>query len=1155
MLVRLLQRSTVAWTRKRARRARWRAAAAYRRAIVAIVVAGLIVAPLPVALAVRTAGAQDYSDVHRGVAPSRPRSPAPPPSPAPSPAAAAAPPYVQARTLWGEAASLASQGLDIADDAAAAAKLRSALEKYLKLIDWCETWLGLKRPGGPPFYAVEKGLEIADVLHRAYLGVGRIYQNLWLRSLKTGKPDIESRNRTAQYLWQAAATSAFQLDSSRWERKLFPEVFRVPDVARMEGGGRSAADELHSFTILMTGKEFNEAKSETNRTKKGLVTALRDQITQAYKELDTPPESYLTDLGERLSVRDLASLRFHRKQEAANQIADAHFQIGTEYLTAARAQSKDEDYVLALRSLQQASVQVYWSRTKRFRVSNTQVKLLVKSLLARFTGQHELAQRIAEAVGLPVEDVQVALDRFAEELVGLLRVPGIGSGEGGTATIPVPSPPTSPEPTPAAAAGGGAAGAPVPAPGEETIERLLVYAASGDTARFGALARQARLVRDDADPRIPALINKLKEMLYRDTVPYGYWIGVDGIPEIARTTYFAALKERYGINVPPLASTIALENVIRALRGQEVLSGRRAAAAVPAQAAYRKLEALQLDMERKLAVSDYAGADKIIAGVQAELAALDSMPESEYARAEATYYLSSFKQLRSRIFLRWGQAHYEQARRSDRNSPEYRRHLKHALSGYYTAADPYPLRTSEKVRGTYFKRQGGDVRQWGRFVDNAEAVGKRSIHEDIHAQMASRRLNNLLEELVTGSDPAFTKTVQEIVREILALRTGTSLAGPADGSPLDRLEKIKVAVSEIFGNRGIVLGSTELGEVVDDLVKILFDNTIDEGTRRVKTTEVAGRVVSQATGGGIVEDVAASMEEKISAILASDEGIPPADRELKGQLETLVREWDRRLARATPAAAALNELFFRVAEGYRSRMQRALAEADAKAAAGDQEAAKAKRREAAGYTLNALRMFYVASQRVYYGNDQAFAVQLPEWDMTLYLAYRTYRGLRYEAPAVGQSLAALFRDIAGAPGGAKLEVLATRVREVKSLVVEGFKTLVKDARTQPVRLVGRGFKAAGRGIFGRANSTIGKIISLGGIAFFVVARYGKTVTLEGNRTIVLEDTAVAEQAHRAFWDLITNRVIVPLSPAPATTASPAPDASPSAAPASAERPR
>jgi hypothetical protein len=111
------------------------------------------------------------------------------------------------------------------------------------------------------------------------------------------------------------------------------------------------------------------------------------------------------------------------------------------------------------------------------------------------------------------------------------------------------------------------------------------------------------------------------------------------------------------------------------------------------------------------------------------------------------------------------------------------------------------------------------------------------------------------------------------------------------------------------------------------------------------------------------------------------------------------------------------------------------------------------------------------------------------------------------------------------PAGSKLVFIQEAIKNQGILVIQGTKALLQEGMKTPIQLAGKGIAAAGRGIFGHARSPAGKLLSLGGLAFFVWLNYAHNVTLEENRLIVLEDVTRAEEAESAFWDLVRSRAL------------------------------
>jgi hypothetical protein len=112
-----------------------------------------------------------------------------------------------------------------------------------------------------------------------------------------------------------------------------------------------------------------------------------------------------------------------------------------------------------------------------------------------------------------------------------------------------------------------------------------------------------------------------------------------------------------------------------------------------------------------------------------------------------------------------------------------------------------------------------------------------------------------------------------------------------------------------------------------------------------------------------------------------------------------------------------------------------------------------------------------------------------------------------------------------APKGARVSLLRTKIKDLGTLVVTGAKAVLEETKGRPVTFVAKGITAAGRAVAGHARTVAGKLLSLGGLAFFVVARYAHQVELEGNRVVALDDTSIAQAAERAFADLLSNRVL------------------------------
>ncbi|MBI2943866.1 MAG: hypothetical protein HYY25_06670 [Candidatus Wallbacteria bacterium] len=1006
-----------------------------------------------------------------------------------------------------QAAQVISTAVETADDASAVPTMRSALQSLLALIARLETDLGLREKGGngQPFYSYPQGLEKAALLNQCYVTAGQAYENIYRRSAKGAQPDTAAAGETLKFYWQASATGYFQLQQGNWEKKVFPDIQRDPVINRLQTSGKSAASLLFSFTTLLTGSDFSEARSDALRARRGILLALKEQADNGYAELDKTPTGIAADFGQRMAARDPAKVNFLDKQASAEAISEAYFRMGQEYLSASRTAQKDDDLLMALKHFQIASAQIYWSRTKKFRLKEAQVQQLAKAILARMAGDAGLAAKLATETGLPVEQVQAALDRFAEELVKFIEVPN-GSRE-----------------TPAQALQ-------KLNPGD--LDALIVAAQRDDHVAFTRTVRKMGLLKKedgtptppaDQEQRITELLAKLKELLNRDTVPYGYWLAVTGTPERAREQYFAMIKARFKLDVQPLASTIAAENFIRGLKKQESVAGIGPEKAAGAQGDFLQLARLEREAMSALVRGDTAKAEAAFKKADALLEKLSSANADYFEKAEATRYKNSFSQLRSRMYLEWGDMLMEQARQADRGNAAYQAGLLNALKAYARASDEYPMRRVELSRAGYYKRQGGDTRLPSLVVDSMETAGKHKIHTNPHAVYASKKLNAALEEMMLGNDPEFLKVVEEITRELLAMRTQQKL-NETPTTSVDLSEEFKNKISKIFGDKGVILYDPQLSEVSRELIDLLYSREIDDSQRRLKLRTVVTRV---ARGGtvSVVDEVAKSMEEAATNTLAASDAVDQRDRDVKTRLENVVKQWDGRLSKATPNAQALNEIFFNIATKFRNRAQMAESQADVLDKRPDVEGAKQKRAEANENYLNAIRFYFMASKKVFYGNEKTFAFQLPEWDVSLLLAYRAYRLVAHEAP----SLLRVTGDWAGTllkvPAGSKLVFIQEAIKNQGILVIQGAKALLQEGVKAPIQLAGKGIAAAGRGIFGHARSPTGKLLSLGGLAFFVWLNYAHNVTLEENRLIVLEDVTRAEEAESAFWDLVRSRAL------------------------------
>ena len=1026
------------------------------------------------------------------------------------------------------AAQQISTAIENPNDAAAVAALQNALKELLALIRRLEEDLGLSGKGsGQPFYAYPLGLEKGALLNQAYQTAGQAYENLYRRSAKSAKPTGSFATEAIKFYWQAAATGYFQLQQGNWEKKIFADLARDPAISRLSNQGKSAASLLNSFMVYLTGNEFSEARSDALRSRRGILNALKEQADNGFADLDKTPLSLPTEFGERMASRNPDKVPFMDKQAAAEAVAEAYFRMGQEYLSASQTAQKDDDLLLALKHFQMASAQIYWSRSKKFRLNQAQVQTLAKSLLARLAGDTGLAAGLAAQIGLPAEQVQAALDRFAEELVKFVQVPG---------TLPT-------------AASSGETSTPA-----KTLRRidpadldaLLTAAQRNDQASFERVVRKLGFIPKgradgppaDQDQRVAELLAKLKELLNRDTVPYGYWLAVTGTPERAREAYFSIVKKRFKLDVSPMASTLAAENFIKGLRKQENLAGMSPEKAAGAQGDYVDLARLEKEAMSAIVRGDKAKAEQAFTRAEAILDRMTLQESGYFKSSEAIKYKTSFSQLRSKLYLERGDLAMDASRQLDRGTPAHQAALLKAMQAYFAASDEYPLRRAELQRAAYYRRKSGDERLPGLLVDSMETAGKHKIHTNPHAIYASKKLNAMLEELMLGNDPEFLRVVEDIARELLAVRAATHVSESSDAS-VDLSEEFKNKVSKVFGDRGLILYDPQLSEVAREILELLYTREVDEGQRRIKLKAVVARVARTGTIN-VTEEVARSMEEQANSVLATSDAVDSRDRDDKTHMESVVKQWDGRLSKATPSAQALNEIFFSIATKFRNRAQLAESQAEVLEKKPDVEAAKQKRNEANENYLNAMRFYFMASKRVFYGNEQTLAIQLPEWDVSLFLAYRAWRLATAEAPALlkvtGDWASTLFKT----PAGSRLVFVGQGLRQQGSLMIQGARALLQEGARAPVQLAMKGLAAAGRGIFGHARTPAGKLVSLGGLAFFIWMNYAHNVTLEENRLIELQDTSRAEEAQSAFWDVVRSRAIPKPLPAASTATTTAP---------------
>ncbi len=1010
------------------------------------------------------------------------------------------------------AAQIASSAIENSNDATAVPALNSALTSLLALISQLENDLGLRSSGeGLPFYSYDQGLEKASLLNQSYQTAGQIYEDLHRRTYRAGAADKSKASGAIKYYWQAAATGYFQLRKGNWEKRIFPDIARDPVLDQLQTQGKSAVALLNGFVVNLTRQEFSEARSDALRGRRGIMNALRSQIEEGYSELSKTPRTLATDFGQRLAARDSSKSQFMAKQEAAEAIALAYYRMGQEFESASASAQGDEDMVLALQQFQLASNQIYWARTKRFRLKEAQVQALAKSLLATVIGDNELAKKLAGQTGLPEGQVQQALNRFSEELVKFIRIPG-ASRETVSEEMSKLDP--------------------------AELEALLLAAQRDDERAFFRVASRLKLLektegREEDEPdrqqQLKELLAKLKQLLNRDTIPYGFWVAVTGTPERAREMYFRIVKQRFELDVNPLASTVAAENFIRGLQIQGGAAGIGPDAEPGAQNDFLQLKRLEREALSALVDKDEERAIRAFSEADAIFQRLSEKDSDYFKDSEAAGYKTSFSQLRSRMYLAWADMSMDQARVADRSSQEYQDALVQALMGYFTASDEYPMRAVEKVRGNLYRRRGGDTRLPTFMVDSLDTAGKDRVHSNSHAVFASKKLNTALEQLVLGTDPEFSAVVEKITRGILAIRSGDSLV--SRNPDLDITEEFKNKISKLFGENGLIIFDPKLSDVSREILELLYSSAFDTKQRRAKIRTVVTRV---ARGGtvDVVAQVAHSMEEQTRQLLRSSEEVDPGDLDNKERLEQVLRDWDGKLSKAAPNAQALNEIFFSIATKFRHAAQ--LADSEARQLVKtDESSAKQKQREAKEKYLNAMRFYFMASKKVFYGNERTFAFELPEWDVSLLLAYRAFRLVRHEAPALMGTASSWVNAIFKAPAGSRLVFVKDAIQTRSGLWLQGARTLIQEGAKAPVKMAGRGIAAAGRGIFGHARTPAGKLLSLGGLAFFVWMNYAHNIELEENRIIILQDTSRAEEAKSAFWDLVRSRAVPrPVAAAP-----------------------
>lgn len=1002
-------------------------------------------------------------------------------------------------------------------------ELEEALRIWKELIASIEAEFGLDGAEASriaiPFWAHADGFQKAHVLNEGYLAVGQLYELKYRASLKQGRGDPSAAAQAVAHYWQAGHTAWFEFGAQGGQKQgaLDVGVAGNPNERALESLHQTGNRHLARFvqTLVAPGFRFDATNSSVpQHIRESQQKIVSDQYVVLEAVADNALTTWLTEArsgrGPSERVQNLP------KQRAVNAIAETWYQLGEAHVQAAREYGKDVDWLLALQCFERASTLVYWCPTRRFDLNSAEIRSFLQSLLGQAFDTWLPAEELAKMTGLSIEKVQAAQRHFGEQIVQFIDLEGVNV----------------------------------------TADQLnvLIHDAQGnDDESFRQHATDFGLAKSGDMDEVEKLLLTLKKFSREKITANGYWLGVQGRPDWAvkaREYYFQILEERFGLPVEARAATLAVEAHVRgqvdgrAPMSREDLDGDFDGKTATVDDCYRRLQAL-LDRAESLMIRGEHESARALLETRA-LPILESLyvrPAKDFASSEHTFSAEGFQQLRSRVLLKLGEAH-EGLAMTNVSGPDYDRHLRQALVYWFDATDESALADASRLVADRHHSTAGDNRLPWRLVDDPKTSAQNHPHENRQAKIASQRLNDTLTRKLLGSE--MLEASGFVAKIVTAVIDEAEEPYKTMDPQAERWWPIRNLIHEKMRFRGIFIPDRSLNEAAKEILTKATQLIYNPNQRQKEIRNVLVRLIRAHGTQNLSLTELRAIEEDVSKLFTEDvNDDDPQARFSTADLRTLkiaeasLERWGNKLKKATTAATALNQLFYRKANEFRAAAARleteasrmrdestklseelsgpSLAETEVEAKTEEfqqlEEDAKEASRRAQEMTLSALQFYYMASRTVYYGGDEVLAIQLPAWDAAILIAVRG-------ATLVARDLSPWISTFLHQPSGQHWQFVLSSVKKLFGFSFQD----VASKLAQP-KLLQRTGSAILRGVTGFARSPVGRLASAGAFALVVWMMYSQHTNLEQTSVVELPDRATATQAKEAFWQLMDRKVL------------------------------
>lgn len=1022
--------------------------------------------------------------------------------------------------------SLLARGRRLLSEAFAgesADQLDEALRVWLELIAAIEAEFGLDGENrdriAVPFWAHADGFAKAHALNEAYLAVGQIYELKHRHSLTTGSPDKTAAARAVAFYWQAGHTAWFEFGADGGSKTGLLDLAAAgdPNERALESLHEAGNRHLARFvqTLVEPGFRFDATRSSVPQH---IRESRQKLVGEQYVVLETVANNILTTwLTEARSgngpsdrVDDLP------KQRAVNTIAETWYQLGEAHVQAAREYGKDVDWLLALQSFERASTLVYWCPTRRFDLNAAELRRFLQTLIGQAFDTWLPAEELAKMTGLSLEKVQAAQRHFGEQIVQFIDLEGVDVSA-------------------------------------EQLNTLIQDAQGDDDAEFRRHAVEFGLAEAGETEKVEKLLATLKKFSREKITANGYWLGVQGRPDWAvkaREYYFQILEERFAIPVETRTATLVVEAHVRAQvdgrapASTEDLGRDFDVTSASVDDCHRRLQALLDAAESLLIRGEHEQARALLES--RALPVLDELarrPEKAFAGSEFVFSAEGFQQLRSRVLLKLGEAH-EGLAAANVSGPDYERHLRQALVCWFDATDESKLAAVSRLVAERHHATAGDSRLPGRLVDDPATASRSRPHENRQAIIASQRLNDTLTRKLLGSE--MLEASGFVAKVVAAVIDEAEEPFKTTDPQAQRWWPIRNLIHEKLRYRGIFVPDEALDQAAREILEKATQLIYNPSQRETEIRNVLVRLIRQNGTQALSLTELRAIEEDVAKLFTEDvDDDDPRARFSTADLRTLkiaeasLERWGNRLKKAATAAMALNQLFYRKANEFRAAGARletdaarmrdeALKLAEELASPGLseellegtktryeqlEEDAKEASRRAQEMTLSSLQFYYMASRTVYHGGDEVLAIQLPAWDAAILIAVRG-------ATLVARDMAPWISTFLKQPKGQHWQFVLASVKKLFGFSFQDIATKLAEPK-----LVQRTGAAILRGVTGFARSPVGRLASAGAFALVVWMMYSQHTNLERTTVIELPDTATADQARIAFWELMDRRVL------------------------------